>query len=151
MLYVRAPRIALESLGEGSLGYEIVFGSLRERLPGSAIEREPATGYEQVNVRMPLERTGPGVQDCQRTDVSSEPVRIGTDVPLVDPHDRTATRHLVAPRPSTFTRRTRSNWCSFAAFVRGLVRDVLRASAIEHGAQPLLEPRRYRAGPDEYS
>ncbi len=46
------------------------------RPPRAAVARDPASGDEQVDVRMPLERARPGVEHGERADAPTEPMRI---------------------------------------------------------------------------
>jgi hypothetical protein len=65
-----------EELRQGVDRHEEGLAPLGRRPPRAAIGRDPAGGDEQVDVRMPLERAGPGVEHGEGADAPAEPVRI---------------------------------------------------------------------------
>jgi hypothetical protein len=66
-----------ESLGERRHGHEVAFASAACRPPGSAVGGKTATRNQHVDVRVPLERSGPGVKDRQGADGAAHEARIG--------------------------------------------------------------------------
>jgi hypothetical protein len=68
-----------KELGQGPLGHEIRLLASRRYEPGQPIGGEAAGGHEQVDVRVPLEGAGPGVQHSACSDAPAEPARGGAE------------------------------------------------------------------------
>jgi hypothetical protein len=67
-----------KELGQGPLGHEKRLLAPRRNEPGQPIRGETAGGHEQVDVRVPFECAGPGVQHGEGADVPAKPLRVGT-------------------------------------------------------------------------
>lgn len=64
---------AAEAFGEGAFGnQEVLAAAAAYRAPGTAVGGEAAAGDEEVDVGMPLEGAGPGVQHGEGADASTE-------------------------------------------------------------------------------
>ena len=66
-----------KAIGEHTHRHEERLAALARRMPCAPILRQRPCRHEHVNMRMPFECSGPGVQHRQRTDAATKPARIG--------------------------------------------------------------------------
>jgi len=69
----------MEALGQGADGYEERQSAPRRCAPAPAIGGEAASGDEPMEVRMPLESAGPGVEHGEGADAPAEPTGVGAE------------------------------------------------------------------------
>jgi hypothetical protein len=74
-----AKEATAEVIGQSAHGDEEGLLTSRRSNPGSSVGSEHPRGHEQMDVRMPLEGSGPGVEHGERADAPAEPARIGAE------------------------------------------------------------------------
>jgi hypothetical protein len=72
-------RALAEALGQSVNVHQEGLFARRRFEPSSTIGSEATGGHEQVDVWMPLERAGPGVEHGESTDTTAEPAWIGAE------------------------------------------------------------------------